>query len=62
MKKLGLLVAIFGLAILTSCGNETPEQGQDQTQEQTQQVEQTQQPQEVAPADTSATEEATEAE
>ena len=46
MKKLGLLVAIFGLAILTSCGNETTEQTQ-QVQEQTEQV---QQVQEVAPA------------
>ena len=44
-KQLGLLVAIFGLAILTSCGNEATEQTQqDQVQEQTEQVQQ------VAPA------------
>ena len=57
MKKLGLLVAIFGLAILTSCENEATEQGQDQTQEQTEQVQQVEQVQEVAPAtDSTATE------
>jgi outer membrane biogenesis lipoprotein LolB len=55
MNKLGLLVAIFGLAILTGC-TETAEQGQDQTQEQTEQVEQVQQVQEVAPMDSTATE------
>jgi outer membrane biogenesis lipoprotein LolB len=54
MNKLGLLVAIFGLAILTGC-TETAEQGQDQTQEQTEQVEQVQ-VQEVAPMDSTATE------
>jgi hypothetical protein len=40
MNKLGLLVAIFGLAILTSCGGgEATEQA---TQDQTQQTEQVQ--------------------
>jgi orotidine-5'-phosphate decarboxylase len=59
MNKLGLLVAIFGLAILTSCGNEATEQGQgqDQAQEVIEQV----QVQEVAPAMDSTATEATEA-
>jgi|GEM_PF-3575767 outer membrane biogenesis lipoprotein LolB len=59
-KQLGLLVAIFGLAILTGCA-ETAEQGQAQEQvQQVEQVQEVQQTQEVAPDTDSTKTEATE--